>query len=59
MHMSFFWDVNIGEFFFKGLEINSNASLAILCGILAVVAVLYEGIKVISLHRLLKTIRYF
>lgn len=46
MRMTFFWTPDLGEFFFKGLEINTVAQLAGLCVVVAFFALFYEGIKV-------------
>lgn len=46
MRMTFFWTPDVGEFFFKGLEINTYVQLAMLCGVVLLFAILYEGIKV-------------
>lgn len=46
MRMTFFWTPDLGEFFFENLKIESVKALTILCGVLAVFSLLYEGIKV-------------
>lgn len=46
MRMTFFWGVDLGEFFFPGLQVNSAGGLVIACGVIALFAVLYESIKV-------------
>lgn len=46
MRMTFFWTPDVGEFFFKGLNINTYAQLALLCGVVSLFAIFYEGIKV-------------
>jgi len=55
--MSFDWTTDIGEFFFKGLRINNACRLAILCGVLAIVSLIYEGIKVHTAHVRARTAR--
>lgn len=49
--MTFFWTPDLGDFFFNGLEISTYAHLAILCGVVSLFAILYEGIKVTLLQR--------
>lgn len=47
MHvMTFHWSSDIGDFFFNGLTINTVPSVVILCVILIVLSVIYEGFKV-------------
>lgn len=53
MRMTFFWTPDLGEFFFKNLEINSVMRLALLCGTVTLFAILYEGIKVIDMKHLI------
>lgn len=45
--MTFFWNTNVGDFFFDGLKVNSVASLLAACAVTAIASVLYEAIKVI------------
>lgn len=47
--MSFYWSPDIGDFFFKGLTINTVASFSMLCVILVVFSIVYEAMKVIIL----------
>lgn len=44
--MTFFWDTDLGEFFFPGLEVNTVGALVLASAITALFAILYEGIKV-------------
>lgn len=46
MHMTFFWSVDLGKFFFKGMNINTVPLLLLTCFVFALLSVLYEGIKV-------------
>lgn len=46
MRMAFFWTSDLGAFFFENLKIETVKALTILCGVLAVFSLLYEGIKV-------------
>lgn len=48
--MTFFWTADLGEFFFNGLEINTYAHLAILCAVVSLFAIFYEGIKVFKFN---------
>lgn len=49
MHvMTFHWSSDIGDFFFNGLTVNTAPSLVILCVVLIVLSVIYEGFKVHS-----------
>lgn len=45
--MSFYWSPDIGDFFFKGLTINTVTSFSMLCVILVVFSIVYEAMKVI------------
>lgn len=47
MKHSFDWSSDVGDFFFKGLTINSATSLSVLCLALAIFAIIYESMKVI------------
>lgn len=49
MHMSFWWGDELGEFFFKGFQINSSLSMTLLCLCLFILSILMEGLKVFSL----------
>lgn len=44
--MSFDWTTNVGDFFFKGLTINTLGSFIALCAVLVVLSMVYELIKV-------------
>lgn len=47
MHvMTFHWSSDIGDFFFNGLTISTVPSMVVLCAVLFVLSVLYEGFKV-------------
>jgi len=46
--MSFDWTTDIGDFFFKGLTINTAGSFAALCIVLVVLSMVYELLKVHS-----------
>jgi len=46
--MSFDWTTDIGDFFFKGLTINSAGSFAGLCIVLVILSMVYELMKVHS-----------
>lgn len=46
MRMTFFWGTDLGEFFIQGLTVKTAGALAIACGVVALFAILYEGIKV-------------
>lgn len=46
MRMTFFWTPDLGAFFFENLKIETVPALTILCGVLVVFSLLYEGIKV-------------
>lgn len=48
--MTFHWSSDIGDFFIKGLTINTVPSMVILCAILIVLSVLYEGFKVSQIY---------
>lgn len=50
MRMTFFWTPDLGDFFFKNLEINTYARLALLCVTVSLFAILYEGIKVFAAY---------
>lgn len=51
MHvMTFHWSSDIGDFFINGLTINTVPSMVILCAILIVLSVLYEGFKVSQIY---------
>lgn len=59
MHvMTFHWSSDVGDFLFNGLTINSVPSVVILCAILIVLSVLYEGFKVTSIHQELIVFHY-
>lgn len=44
--MSFDWTTDIGDFFFKGLTINTAGSFTALCAVLIVLSMVYELMKV-------------
>lgn len=44
--MSFNWSSNIGDFFIKGLTIDTVTSFSLLCIILVVFSIVYEAMKV-------------
>lgn len=44
--MSFDWTIDIGDFFFKGLTINTAGSFTALCAVLVVLSMVYELMKV-------------
>lgn len=46
MRMTFFWTHDLGPFFFENLKIETVEALSILCGVLVVFSLMYEGIKV-------------
>jgi len=46
--MSFSWSTDIGDFFFKGLTINSAGSFTALCFVLIILSMVYELMKVYS-----------
>lgn len=46
MHMSFWFGYDIGDFFFKGLKIDSSGKLIALCGVLTILSIFYEAMKV-------------
>lgn len=46
--MSFDWSTDIGDFFFKGLTINTVGSFTALCAVLILLSMIYELMKVHS-----------
>lgn len=44
--MSFYWSSDIGDFFFKGLTINTAGTFTVLCIILVMFSMIYEAMKV-------------
>lgn len=44
--MTFYWSSDIGDFFFKGLTINTPGSFAVLCIVLVFLSIVYEAMKV-------------
>ncbi|XP_037048265.1 high affinity copper uptake protein 1-like [Bradysia coprophila] len=44
--MSFDWTTNVGDFFFKGLTINTAGSFTALCAVLIILSLTYELMKV-------------
>lgn len=44
--MTFFWTPDLGSFFFENMKIETVKALSTLCGMLVVLSLLYEGIKV-------------
>uniref|UniRef100_A0A336K857 Copper transport protein n=1 Tax=Culicoides sonorensis TaxID=179676 RepID=A0A336K857_CULSO len=46
MHMSFWFGYDIGDFFFKGLVIDSTGKLIVLCAILMILSICFEAMKV-------------
>lgn len=46
MHMSFWWGSDVGDVFFKGLTVSTTGAMVALCLTLAVLSIVYEGLKV-------------
>lgn len=46
MHMSFWWGADVGDVFFKGLTVSTTGTMVALCLTLAVLSIVYEGMKV-------------
>lgn len=46
MRMTFFWTPDLGAFFFQNLKVETVSAVSILCGVLVLFSLLYEGIKV-------------
>lgn len=44
--MAFYWDTNVGEYLFPGLNINGTPALVILCLVLVFFTILFEAVKV-------------
>lgn len=48
--MTFYWSSDIGDFFFKGLTINTAGAFTALCLVLVVLSIVYEAMKVYLLE---------
>lgn len=46
MHMSFWFGYDLGDFFFKGLVIDSAGKMIALCSVLTILSILFEAMKV-------------
>lgn len=46
MHMTFWWGDDLGDFFIKGLKVDSPGSMTLLCLSLFSLSVAVEGLKV-------------
>lgn len=46
MHMSFWFGYDLGDFFFKGLVIDSAGKMVALCAVLTILSILFEAMKV-------------
>lgn len=54
---AFFWDSDLGEFLFPGLNISGTKALILLCLVLVVLSIVYESIKVIQTRTKARTAR--
>lgn len=48
MRMTFWWDVEFDDFFFKGFDIKSTTSLVLICILLAALAAIFEWLKLVQ-----------
>jgi Ctr copper transporter family len=53
-HMTFWWDTNLGDVFFKGFAITTTGQMVGFCIALAALSILYEGLKVSSVLALFR-----
>lgn len=56
MHMTFWWGDDLGDFFIQGLTVNTPGSMITLCITLFVLSIAVEGLKVITILFLLKSV---
>ncbi|XP_063707937.1 uncharacterized protein LOC134836688 [Culicoides brevitarsis] len=57
MHMSFWWGYDLGDFFFKGLVIDTSGKMIALCAVLMILSILFEAMKVHNAQQKAKAAR--
>ncbi|XP_077299204.1 uncharacterized protein LOC143920271 [Arctopsyche grandis] len=48
MHMSFWWDWDLGDFYIDGVSVRNAASMVFACIFMMILAMIFEGLKVIE-----------
>ncbi|KAF5279533.1 hypothetical protein FQR65_LT03355 [Abscondita terminalis] len=51
MHMSFWWDTDIEDLLFKGLNIKSTCSLLVTCVVLVLFGIFFEWLKLLQMKQ--------